>query len=60
MVHFLEAKSIVTFLLEEPDKFLDLVEAFSTGADAPTALAAAYGKPAEDLQKDWRRWLNRR
>jgi hypothetical protein len=60
MVHFLEAKSMVTFLLRDPQKFLDLTRAFATGADAPTALTDIYGKPVEDLEREWRRWVSGR
>ncbi|MEQ8789661.1 MAG: SHD1 domain-containing protein [Pirellulaceae bacterium] len=56
-IHYLEAKSMVQFLLAEPDKFLDYLDRVAGGADDATALEGAYGKTAKELEADWRRWL---
>jgi hypothetical protein len=50
--------STVAFLLRsQPQKFLDFARALSGGQEAPAALAASYGKPAEQLQAAWLQWL---
>lgn len=56
-IHYLEAKSIVTFLLREPPAFLDFVELKSVGMKDPEALKVAYGRSVDELDEEWRSWL---
>jgi hypothetical protein len=50
--------SMVAFLLRsEPQKFLDFTRALAGGQEPPAALAASYGKPPEQLQDAWLKWL---
>ena len=59
-VHYFEAKSIVTFLLREPEKFLRFVELLAGKSKDADALVEAYEKPLEELESDYRRWLGLR
>lgn len=56
-VHYFQSKSMVTFLMRNPDRFLKMVELFSGGAKAAEALADAYDTSVEELEKDYRRWM---
>jgi hypothetical protein len=59
-IHYLEAKSVVGFLLREPDKFQDYLEQVAVGVEDGEALAEAYGKPVKELETEWRRTLGLR
>jgi hypothetical protein len=56
-IHYLQSKSMVTFLLKEPGKFQDLVAAIAAGAESSAALEKAYGEPVKELETKWRRGL---
>lgn len=57
LIHDLQAKSMVKFLLTKPEKFTNFVNNLSTTENKRQALADAYGVGPDELEKEWKKWV---
>ena len=57
--HDLQCKSMAGYLIQQPQKFIDLVELLAAGTDQFEAIKKAYGKDIGQLESDWRKFLIR-
>ena len=56
--HDLQCKSMAGYLIQQPQKFIDLVELLAAGTDQFEAIKKAYGKDIGQLESDWRKFLS--
>jgi hypothetical protein len=57
LIHDLQAKSMVKFLMSRPDRLTQLVQRLGRKELPLPALENAYGATLKELEGEWKKWV---